>query len=236
MAGKKIETARQRARREVTAAILEEAEAQLVADGPLGLSLRAVARELGMASSAIYRYFASRDELLTALIIQAYDDLGETAERAAGGSGDPFERWVVTCLAIREWALAHRERYTLIFGTPIPGYAAPESTTESGTRASRALLGILQDAWSSGALDSLDPELAPAVLETDLQNVGDFVGYEGPTANLVAAIAAWSQMYGLITFELFGQTRGMTEHREELFRATIELMCDTVGLRRPPRA
>lgn len=228
---KKIETARERARRDVTAAILGESMGHLAREGASGLSLRAVARELGMASSAIYRYFASRDELLTALIVQAYDELGEAAERAASQSGSPRMRWLATCTAIRTWALSHPHRYALIFGTPVPGYAAPESTTESGTRASRALLGILDDAWRGGDLHPVHESAVPDVLREDLEQIGAFVGYRGPEPNLLAAIAAWSQMYGLISFELFGQTRGMTSHDEVLFLATVEFMVDSVGLR-----
>lgn len=214
------------------ASILAEAERQLAMDGPADLSLRAVARALGMSSSAVYRYFASRDELLTALIVLAYDDLGQSAERAAAADGDPFRRWMETCRAIRGWAIEHPQRYTLIFGTPIPGYAAPESTVESGTRASRALVGIVQDAWETGVLVPIDESLAPEALVDDLVDIGARIGYSGPVANLVAAIAAWSQLYGMITFELFGQTRGMTGDSGELFEATVALMADAIGLPR----
>ena len=182
-----------------------------------------------MASSAIYRYFKSRDELLTALIIEAYDALGERAEAAAAGDGSARERWLATCRAIRRWALEHPHQYALLFGTPVPGYAAPETTTESGTRASRALLGILDEAWRTGALRPVDAPVVPEILERDLIEIGAFVGYGGPTTNLLAALAAWSQMYGLITFELFGQTRGMTADDDVLFVATVELMAETVG-------
>ena len=121
---------------QITAEIVAEARKQLAVHGAAGLSLRAVAREVGMVSSAIYRYFASRDELLTALIIDTYDSLGDVAEDAARASEGrpPLDRWVDVAVAIRGWALQHRNEYALVYGTPVPGYEAPQDTTTSGTR------------------------------------------------------------------------------------------------------
>src|SRR5581483_3231935 len=111
-----VRTARERARAELTREIKVAARRQLAAVGADGLSLRAVARELGMVSSALYRYFPSRDDLLTALIIDAYDSLGEAAEAADAESADaaPAQRWVAVCEAVRAWALAHPHEYALI--------------------------------------------------------------------------------------------------------------------------
>jgi AcrR family transcriptional regulator len=141
--------ARARARIEVTAAIKDEARRQLAAEGAARLSLRAVARELGMVSSALYRYFPSRDELLTALIIDAYNSLGEAAEAADAEAGDiaPAQRWVAVCEAVRGWALAHPHEYALIYGSPVPGYSAPETTIPAAARVGVLLIGIVRDAY-----------------------------------------------------------------------------------------
>ena len=103
------QTARQRVRAELTREIKHEARRQLASHGAEGLSLRAVARELGMVSSALYRYFPSRDDLLTALIVDGYNAIGEVAERAdaACPAGEHAGRWLAVCRAIRDWALAH---------------------------------------------------------------------------------------------------------------------------------
>src|SRR5215207_3373039 len=100
-------TARERVRAEITAEITDAARRQLAEVGAAALSLRAVARELGMASSAVYRYFPSRDELLTRLIIDGYDALGAVAEHADDPAAPPEERWLSVCRATRAWALAH---------------------------------------------------------------------------------------------------------------------------------
>lgn len=122
-------------RARVRAGMIEEIKAvarrHLATDGA-NLSLRAVARDMGMVSSAIYRYFPSRDDLLTALILEAYDALGDAVEAAdaAVGRDDLRGRWHAVCRAARAWALAHPAEYALIYGSPVPGYAA--RTTRSG--------------------------------------------------------------------------------------------------------
>ncbi|OEV23769.1 TetR family transcriptional regulator, partial [Streptomyces nanshensis] len=152
----RMQGARQRARGEITEAIKEEARRQLAEQGASRLSLRAVARELGVASSALYRYFPSRDELLTALIMDAYDALGAAAEEAlaeAESAGDShLVRWRAVCRAVRGWSLAHPHEYALLYGSPVPGYAAPSATIRPASRAALALLTVLSDAYAVGAL------------------------------------------------------------------------------------
>ncbi len=144
-----IRGARERARVEVTAAIKDEARKQLAEEGAAKLSLRAVARELGMASSALYRYFPSRDDLLTALIVDAYDAIGAVAERAGADRADtvpPVERWTAVACAVREWGLAHPHEYALIFGSPVPGYTAPMDTVGPASRVGMVFIGIARAA------------------------------------------------------------------------------------------
>src|ERR1043166_4451027 len=123
-------TARERVRAELIREITEVARAQPATGGAAGLSLRAVARELGMVSSAVYRYFPSRDDLLTALIIDGYNAIGAAVERADGACrrDDPHGRGLAACRAVRDWALAHPHEYSLVYGSPVPGYRAPEQT------------------------------------------------------------------------------------------------------------
>lgn len=117
-------------RARVRASMIEEIKAvarrHLASDGA-NLSLRAVARDLGMVSSAIYRYFPSRDELLTALILEAYDALGDAVEAADAGvdRADLRGRWHAACRAARAWALAHPAEYALLYGSPVPGTRPP---------------------------------------------------------------------------------------------------------------
>src|SRR5438132_10346999 len=120
-------TARDRARIELTDEIKAVARRHLAEHGSAALSLRAVAREVGMVSSAVYRYFPSRDELLTALIVDAYDAVATAAEASEAQSRrrDTTHRWLALSGAIRGWAGAHPQEYGLIYGTPVPSYQAP---------------------------------------------------------------------------------------------------------------
>ena len=135
-------TARERARAELTQVIKDEARRQLAEVGAHGLSLRAVARELGMVSSALYRYFPSRDRLLTELIVDAYNAVGEAAESAAH-TGDQRQRWHAIWQATRKWAKAHPHEYALIYGSPIPGYEAPQDTVIPAGRVGLALSAVV---------------------------------------------------------------------------------------------
>lgn len=228
-----LRSARDRARAEVTAEIVQSARRQLAEVGPTALSLRAVARDLGVVSSAVYRYVSSRDELLTLLIVEAYDSLGSHVEETVASSrADPAgARWVDAASTVRNWALAHRHEYALVYGTPVPGYEAPEITTPSGTRVSLALVSIVRDAWEAGEVRvPVGPDPTPE-LASDLARLGTTIGLSAPAPLLVRMLAAWSQLFGLVSFELFSQTRGMVDHDLDLFVAASTAMAEQMGLR-----
>ncbi|MFE7747992.1 TetR/AcrR family transcriptional regulator [Streptomyces sp. NPDC057428] len=228
-----IRGARERARIEITAAIKDEARKQLAAEGAAKVSLRAVARELGMASSALYRYFPSRDDLLTALIIDAYDAVGEAAEAAwevaRGTSGGHPARWAAVACAARDWALAHPHEYALIYGSPVPGYIAPQDTIGPASRVGLVFMGVVREAHSDDGLaaPSLDADLRP-----EAERMADELAPDLPPAVVTALIAAWAQLFGLISFELFGQFHRVVEDREPFFRRAAEELGHSVGLLR----
>ena len=138
-------TARERVRAELTTEITQIARRQLAESGAAALSLRAVARELNMVSSAVYRYFPSRDDLLTRLIIDAYTSLGETVEAAEQGvrRGDLVGRWLALTRATRAWAVERPHEYALIYGSPVPGYRAPQDTIDPAGRLPVLILAVI---------------------------------------------------------------------------------------------
>jgi AcrR family transcriptional regulator len=227
-------TARERARAELTREIKQEARRQLAASGAQGLSLRSVARELGMVSSALYRYFRSRDELLTALIIDAYDALGAAAEAASSGrpAADIRGRWQATCAAIRDWALANPHEYALIYGSPVPGYQAPQTTVASAIRVVRVMGSILADARVAARPVArrhpdgpLPRELAPQVAI-----IAEAIAPGVDEGILTRALIAWTQLFGMISFELFGQFVGTLDPADPFFGYAVERMADYIGL------
>lgn len=138
----------------MTSEIKAVARRHLETDGA-NLSLRAVARDMGMVSSALYRYFASRDDLLTALIMDGYNALGESVEAADAAVTDRDDlraRWLAATRAVRGWSLANPAEYALLYGSPVPGYKAPQDTIGAAVRTPVVLTHILADGFSSGAL------------------------------------------------------------------------------------
>ncbi|HEX9016996.1 MAG TPA: TetR/AcrR family transcriptional regulator [Chloroflexota bacterium] len=226
--------ARDRVRAELTREIKEAARRQLSAEGAAALSLRAVARELGMASSAIYRYFPSRDDLLTALIVDAYNALGETAEAAdASCPRNGFAlRWLTVCRAIRDWGIEHPNEYALIYGSPVPGYHAPEErTVPPATRVAAVLGGQLDDASRAGVLQSplTCPALPPSVAEA-AKRVRDVLGAQVPDDMVARGLMAWTYIFGAVTFELFGHWKNTVGEYSEFFDYTVDCMRQIVGL------
>lgn len=226
--------ARARVRAELTREIADVARRHLATDGAAALSLRAVARELGMASSAVYRYFPSRDELLTALIVDAYDALGEAAEYAdsAAGPGDLRARWRAVCRAVRAWAVAHPHEYALVYGSPVPGYAAPQATIVPASRVGEVLCRLVAEGIAAGAIDPrLDPTGADATLAPA---IAPSMGLAADTGGSLAAraIFAWTSLFGMIGFELFGHTNNVVAEHAAFFDDAADRLATLLGL--PP--
>jgi AcrR family transcriptional regulator len=208
---------RARVRAELTEEILTVARRHLAEQGAAALSLRAVARDVGMVSSAIYRYFASRDELLTALIVEAFDAVGEAAEQAdaARPRDDLLGRWLAVARAVRGWAIANPQQYALVYGSPVPGYAAPQDTVDPAARVSLVLLGILVDGAAAGALEDERIETSRAV-RADLARLRA-VAPGVPDGVLVRGLAAWAGLFGHVSYELFGHLHGVIDDYDGFF-------------------
>jgi len=214
---------RARARAETTRAILDEARRQLAEQGAAALSLRSVAREVGMVSSAVYRYVASRDELLTRLIVEAYDAVGERAEAARDPEAPPRAQWRAVWRAVRAWALEHPAEYALIYGSPVPGYAAPAETIPAAGRVGLLLAAIVAE----------HGEAPPDGGESDGESGGVLLpgllpGVAPPLA--LPAIAAWTQLFGTVGFELFGQYENVVVDRAAFLDAVADTAASSVGL------
>jgi len=220
---------RARVRAEITDEIKAAARRHLAVDGA-NLSLRAVAREMGMVSSAIYRYFASRDELLTAMIIDAYDALGSAAEAAEASVArdDLLGRWLATCHAVRDWALAHPHEYALIYGSPVPGYRAPQDTVPPATRVPLLIGAILRDAAATGAVPAGEPLAEP--LRGEVAAVRDVAAPGAPEQVFARGMTAWIQLFGAVSFEVFGQLNNTINERRAFFEYQMLTMAGLIGL------
>lgn len=220
---------------ELAQEIVREARRQLAADGPRGLSLRAIARELGMASSALYRYFPSRDELLVALASEAYGSLSSQLKRAVGtavaegdgeAGGSARDRWRALCAAVRDWAHECPEEYALVFGTPLPGSPVPMDWMPL------SMAGILSEASCQGnrSRAAAAPRPLPERLEARLAGIAAETTPELSTALLAQGLSAWTRLLGLVSFELYGRTAASIDPDGEFFAYSVEEMADSLGL------
>lgn len=214
---------RERVRAEVTAEIVRLARQQVAEVGAPELSLRAIARDLGMVSSAIYRYFPSRDDLLTQLIIDSYDRLGDAVEtaEAACRRGDFRGRWRTIASSIRDWAMDHPSEYALLFGTPVPGYRAPQDTIGPASRYTAVMLQLLAELQASGATPP--PAPVSAALRHDFASLREMVPLEIGDAMLLAGMTAWANVMGAISLELFGHLHNVVDTPGALFDGVVEL-------------
>ena len=211
-------TARARARAELTQEIKAVARRQLAQSGAPSISLRSVARELGMVSSAVYRYFPSRDDLLTSLIVDAYDAVGSAGEQAlARGRGAVTSRWLRVAEAIRGWALANPHEYALIYGSPVPGYRAPADTIGPAARVGLVLMRMLVDGIESGEIDAT-AEATPRPVHADLAQLRALAAPGVPDTVLSRGLGAWAQLFGLISLELFGHLHNVVHDYDAMFR------------------
>jgi AcrR family transcriptional regulator len=225
-------TARERVRRELTIEIKAVALAQLASSGGAALSLRAIAREMGMASSALFRYFRSRDALLTALIIDSYSSLAEAAETAEVRVHQRSieDRWMAICRGVRNWAVAHPHEYALIFGSPIPGYAAPPGTVGPATRVPLLLGDLLGDLVKEQSdTVGVKPE-PPAAVRRAIEPVRSVMP-EAITADLmVRGLMAWTYLFGAVSFEVFGHRHNVIADDDAFFDYEVRRMATMVGL------
>lgn len=196
-------------REDVERRIVDIGRRHLVERGAAGLSLRAVTRELGMVSSAVYRYVANRDELLTLLVVDAYTDLADAVDAAVDAVADrPWdERVVAAGGAFRAWAADDPSRYALLYGSPVPGYEAPaERTMEPGTRVPFALARLVAEGIAAGEVTETGlPPVTDERLAADLARLAGELGLPAGSGVAAWALLLWSTLVGATSLEVFGQ-------------------------------
>ncbi|GAA1368552.1 TetR/AcrR family transcriptional regulator [Streptomyces beijiangensis] len=224
---------RERLRAETSAEIKDIALKLLGEGGPDAISLRAIAREMGMTAGAIYGYYENRDTLVTALITDVYGTLLDTAEAARDKvpATDPAGRIVAWGMAVRAWALANPEGFRLIYGDPVPGYRPPAEgpVAEAGHRACAALTGLVAAAWpkarklqsATSAWSDFDPALVAQVRE-------EFPGL--PPEALALSLRVWARMHGPVSLEVYGHLGRQSRDLTALYRAELADLVRSLGL------
>jgi AcrR family transcriptional regulator len=198
---------RQDSREQIQAKIVELGRRHLVDHGAAGLSLRAIARELGMVSSAVYRYVSSRDELLTLLLVDAYSDLADSVDRVRDDViADSWSDDVLAMAhAMRDWAVAYPARWALLYGSPVPGYdAPPQRTVAAGTRVVAAFLDVIAAGITTGDI-VLTKGHATQPTSSDFGRLRQEYGFPGDDRVIAKCFLLWAGLVGAISLEVFGQ-------------------------------
>ena len=209
---------RDRYRAQVRAEVKQAALRQLAQSGPTGLSVSAIGKELGVSGPALYRYFASRDELLTELVIDAYGDLAESLRAAASDAPgqEPRARLEALARGYRSWALAQPHRYRLLFGPPLPGYDAHAQRLVAASEASmNLLLDVLRELGNRAPAPPTQP------LTSQLAAWAQTHAFDADPAVALRAILIWSRLHGLVSLEIAGNFTSMGIDPGQLFEAQL---------------
>jgi AcrR family transcriptional regulator len=214
-------TMRERYRAQVRSEVKDAALRQLARSGPAGLSVSAIGKELGVSGPALYRYFAGRDELLTELVIDAYDDLADALRAAAGRAAgqDPHRRLEALAGAYRSWALAQPHRYRLLYGPPLPGYDAHAERLVAASQAGMSqLLAVLRELGDSAA------PAPPQPLASQLTAFARVHDPDIDPATALRALLIWSRLHGLVSLEIAGNFASMGIDPDQIFEAELRTL------------
>jgi AcrR family transcriptional regulator len=238
---------RDRVRAATVQEIKETARRLLVREGPEAVTLRAIAREMGMTAPGLYRYFGSHEELLRHVIADIFTELADdvnaaiqAAGRGAAGAGAVAEvtaKMVAACREFRRWALGHASEYSLLFGTPLPGVGdePDEITGECGRRFAATFFVLFVELWQRNPFpipddDQIDPSLRGQLEVFRARMLDGPHGPPLPVGAMVTFLRCWTKLYGAVTLEAFGHFRFALEDPSPMFEYTLAEMADALGL------
>lgn len=235
------QTRRERLRIATVLEIKDTARQQMLEQGTAALSLRAIARQMDMSVAALYRYFSSRDDLITALIVDSFSNLGVALTNAYESHQQMAfrEQFLNLMRAYRCWAIEHPIEYVLILGNPIPGYNAPMAVTQPiAQQAFEPLSHVLFDLWSAGAITiPVEYEQLPESIVPQLQIWSERFFHTGNVqvtsqifSLLYFGIVIWSRLHGMVTLELFNQLEPMIGNPEAFFEHEGVVLLKQLGI------
>lgn len=230
-------TRRERIRDATLQEIKDVAREHLRAHGPSGISLRGIARVIGMTAPALYRYFASLDALLAAMIESYTNEMCDVMEEARDevDSGDIAGRLVAVSRAFRQWSLEHRAEFTMVYGAPVPGFSRPEEggVHEAAARLGRIFFSLFAELWQRQPFPVPADDEIPPELRRQLEAFAAECGTDEvdlPVGVIRLYVAAWIRLYGMVAMEVFGHLDFVAEDAEPLFEAELTDLGRVIGL------
>ncbi|WP_431042279.1 TetR/AcrR family transcriptional regulator [Streptomyces sp. P1-3] len=225
---------RERLRTETTAEIKEVALRLMSSGGPDAITLRAIAREMGMTANAIYGYFATRDDLVTTLVNDVYTALADTVEAAwaAAPAGDAAARIEAWARAFRDWALANPEGFRLVYGDPVPGYRPPEggAAPDAARRVCTGLTALAAAAWPHAERLYEGSDFQWSDFDAGLLDKVRPAFPDLPPAGVALALRVWSHLHGLVSLEVYGHLATQTLSPDKLFREELNQLIRSLGV------
>ena len=236
---------RDRVRAATTGEIKQTARRILVQDGPGAVSLRAIAREMGMTAPALYRYFGSHEELIKHVIADIFteltDDLSAAIESADAASGGNLTDMVIAaCWEFRRWSLSHKREFGMLFGTPLPGVNVEhdEITAERGGQFGRLFFGLILELWRKDPFPVTPQEAIDPGLREQLERYRDGLDELGtglPLGFLLIFLRCWTRLYGTLSLEVFGHLGFALDDAEPMFELMLVDTAPLIGLQYPPQ-
>jgi AcrR family transcriptional regulator len=234
---------RDRVRAATTEEIVQTARAILVAHGAEAVSLRAIAREMGMTAPALYRYFDSHEDLIHHVIADIFTELSDgivaaIEVAAAASDGDTTEKVIAACRAFRDWALAHKAEFALIFGSPLSGIDhVPDDVIDScGRKFGETFFALFFELWQRSPFPVPAPEEIEPALREQLQRFRAASETDLPLGAVLVYLRCWVRLYGIVALEVFGHMTFALDDAEPMFEITLAELAELVGLDyRPPR-
>lgn len=237
---------RDRLRAATTREIIQTARRLLVQDGPNAVSLRAIAREMGMTAPALYRYYDSHEELLRHVVADIFTEIAEhvrTAIHAAAEAASPqltqpevmAVKLIAGCQEFRAWALGHVPEFSMLFGSPVPGHDLihDDPAVECGRRFGQVFLDLFGDLYRRRPFEiPADEDIRP-VLREQLERYRTLTDSDLPLGALQAFLQCWVLLYGTVSLEVFGHLRFALDDPAPMFELMLASLAPMIGLEYP---
>jgi AcrR family transcriptional regulator len=231
---------RDRVRAETTEEIKQTARRILVDQGPEAVTLRAIARDMGVTAPALYRYFDSHEELIRRVVGDIFAELateihGAIDRAGTASGGDMAEKMVGACHGFRQWALDHKAEFALLFGTPVPGVNVEDDdfTEECARKFAGTFYALFLELWQKNPFPVPPPEKIDPGLREQLTRYRDGIGTDLPLGALFTFLRCWVLLYGIVSMEVFGHLGFALDDPAPMFEITLAELATLVGLEYP---